>query len=162
MPAVQLPTTGGNSWFFFKSGDGAASGTAYSQTGESTLATTDSVNSTSTTYVNSAWIDAQGMNQIAITPNVTTGAGTTGFFKVQWSGDGTNLHGEDNYDASGIVASGEYQASTLPFVMTFASAATGVKQASLYVTAKKMRYFRISQRSDASVSLTATYHYQMS
>lgn len=121
---------------------------------------TSAITSTSTAFVNGTGIDMRGYNKISIFPNVTAAAGTNAFYRVQWSMDNTNWF-DETLEADAAPGSGETAVTFATKIFSFASAATGFKSTSAVNLSKKGRYCRISQRSDASVTVTTSYNYQL-
>lgn len=119
------------------------------------------ITSSNTAYVRSQAVDLRGFNRIAIFPNVVVSGGSTGYYKVSWSADGTNWF-DETVDDLATPNGGEILVSQYSALRQFPSNATGFKSLSAATFDKRCRYLSISQRSDSNVTLTTNYNYQLS
>lgn len=124
------------------------------------------ITSTSTTYVASASIDLTDYDRITFIPNITTAAGTNCYLKIEWSFDGTTWF--DEFESGGTTwtnaapAAGErLRDAVLIMVIEVPSASTGYKSLANFTMQKRARYCRISQKSDAAVTVASEIHYQL-
>ena len=119
-----------------------------------------SISSTSTAFVNSTGVDLDAYSTISFVPNVTVNAGTNAYYRIQWSFDNSNWF-DETIDEAGTIAATESAITQGTMIRSVLSAATGYKPLSAITLTKRARYIRVSQRSDAAVTITTTYAYQL-